>query len=255
VKAFNAANNPTVLAGAAGKSFTGAATNNGSSVGIRFADMGTGYWVVPLGIASGEIQGALSFAFSADFATTIPPGKHPLRAVAIDNNGHAGTAEDISLCVQSRIPDNNHACIPSIAAPAAVMTLAWDTNFDLDLHVILPDGRDVNPKTPLTVDPTTADAGANPSGIDRDSLGNCVPDGMRQEDLVFQTPPPPGLYDIYADPFASCGQPDVHFTFTLYLLGDDGNLHIADAPIGGELLAMQANAGTSTGLFVVEEQF
>ncbi len=111
VKAFNAANNPTVLAGAAGKSFTGAATNNGSSVGIRFADMGTGYWVVPLGIASGEIQGALSFAFSADFATTIPPGKHPLRAVAIDNNGHAGRP--------STSPSASNPASPTTTTPAS----------------------------------------------------------------------------------------------------------------------------------------
>jgi hypothetical protein len=255
VRSFNAANNSVVVPGAAGKSFTGAATNDGTSVGIRFADLGTGYWVVPLGIPSGQIQNALTFGFSADFALSIPPGKHPLRAVAIDNNGNGGTAVDISLCVESRIPDNNHSCVPSIAAPAAVMTLAWDSNFDLDLHVILPDGRDVNPKTPLTVDPNAVDAGTNPSGIDRDSLGGCVPDGMRQEDLIFQTPPPPGLYDIYANPFASCGQPDVHFTYTLYTLGSDGNLHATDGPIGGELLGMQANGGASTGLFVVEEQF
>jgi len=255
VKSFNAANNSTVLPGEAGKSFTGAATDDGSSVGIRFADMGTGYWVVPLGIPSGQVLGALTFGFSADFAPTIAPGRHPLRAVAIDNNGNAGTAVDISLCVDSRIPDNGHTCNPAIAAPAAVMTLAWDTNFDVDLHVILPDGLDVNPKDPLTVDPTVVDAGLNPSRIDRDSLGGCVPDGLRQEDLVFQTPPPAGLYDIYANPFASCGQADAHFTFTLYLLGDDGDLHVSGTPIAGELLGMQANGGTSDGLFVVEQQF
>jgi len=254
VMSFNAANNPAVVPGVSGKSFTGSATNDGSSVGVRFADMGTGYWVLPLGIPS-QYAGQLSFAFSADFAPTIPPGNHLLRAVAIDSSGHAGTAVDISLCVESLIPDNLQSCNPSAVAPATVISLHWDTNFDVDLHVILPDGRDVNPKTPLVVDPAVADAGAHPSEIDRDSLGQCVADGIRQEDLVFQTPPPPGIYSIYASPFASCGMPDAHFTLTIYMRGDDGKLHPAGSVIAGELLAMQANGGASTGLSVLQQQF
>ena len=254
VMSFDATNNPAVVAGVAGKAFSGTATNDGSSVAVRFADMGTGYWVLPLGIPA-IYAGQLSFSFSADFAPTIPPGNHPLRAVAIDGVGRGGTAVDISLCVESIIPDNNHSCNPSVAAPSTVLSLHWDTNFDLDLHVILPSGLDVNPKNPLTVDPTVVDAGPNPSRIDRDSLGQCIADGIRQEDLVFQTSPPPGLYEIYANPFDSCGQPDVHFTFTVYTQGDDGDLHASGTPVAGELLGGQANGATTAGLFVVEQQF
>jgi hypothetical protein len=247
--------NRHVIPGASGKSFSGLVSVDAVSVGVRLADLGTGYWVVPVGARDSMLANSSDFAFSASFDVNDPPGQHPLRIVGIDYAGNAGTQVDTTICIASRIPDNGHACDPSQPVPAAVVTLQWDTNFDVDLHVIAPDGTDINPKTnPLQF---AVDAGQPPASdpkIDRDSLGHCVPDGLRQEDLVFPGYPAVGPYDIYADPFDACGQATVRFKLTVYEAGDDGELH-ATYSQGGELLANSVTGGASSGLFIAEKQF
>jgi hypothetical protein len=238
------------------KVISGHASGLASSVGVRFADLGTGYWVVPTLGADPTFQGQRGFMFNADFSPNNPPGSHPLQFTAFDDQGHAGRKFSTPLCVLGRIPDNLHECDPMAPLPAAVITLQWDANFDVDLHVLTPDGLDVNPKTPFGV---PIEAGTRPPStaprIDRDSLGGCVPDGLRQEDLIFQNPMPPGLYEIYADPFASCGQPAVRFKLTIYQSSGTCpacQLAPATPPVSGELLASQVTGGNSTGLFVKE---
>ncbi|HLK36664.1 MAG TPA: hypothetical protein VKU41_07910 [Polyangiaceae bacterium] len=248
-----------VLPGQSGKSVSGRATKDAVAVGIRFADMGSGYWVVPVGGLEPQFPGEITFGFSADFEADDPPGNHSLELVALSAAGAAGQQTDVQLCVGSRVPDKYHACDPTTAPPAAVISLRWDTNFDVDLHVITPQGIDINPKTQI-VD-ALVDGGARPPpnapAIDRDSLLRCVPDGIRQEDLVFQDIPPSGKYEIYADPYDSCGQSAVRFDLTVYQssgICPDCRL----VPLftrGGELLAVQANGGTSAGTFVVEYPF
>jgi hypothetical protein len=248
-------NNIHVIPGASGKSFGGAASTDSYAVGMRIADLGTGYWVTPVSSRDGQIPNAVDFGFNASFDIDDPPGLHNLRMVALDGNGNGGTQVDTQICIESRVPDNNHACDPNAAVPAVVMTLEWDANFDLDLHVVAPDGTDINPKSnPLQV---PVDAGQPPSDdpkIDRDSLGQCIPDGRRQEDLVFLDYPAVGPYDLYADPFSACGLPAVRFTVTIWEAGDDGALH-ATYTKGGELLANDVTGGGSSGLFLIEKVF
>jgi hypothetical protein len=248
-------NNVHVVPGAAGKSFGGLATTDAVAVGVRLEDLGSGYWVVPVAGRDNQVPNTSDFSFSASFDVNDPPGERNLLMVAIDASGNAGTQLATELCLQSRIPDNGHACDLEAPVPAVVISLQWDDNFDVDLHVITPDGTDVNPKTnPLAV---PIDSGVPPAGdprIDRDSLGQCVPDGLRQEDLVFADYPATGPYDIYAAPFASCGQTTVRFVLTIYEAGSDGELH-ATFTQAGELLASSQTGGGSSGLFITEKQF
>jgi hypothetical protein len=248
-------NNVNVIPGASGKSFGGVVTSDAVAVGVRLADLGSGYWVVPVAGRDTQVANASDFAFNASFDIDDPPGPRPLSIVAIDASGNAGTQVDTELCLEWRIPDNNHTCVPSNPVPAVVFSLQWDANFDVDLHVITPDGTDVNPKTnPLAVPVDAGEPPASDPKIDRDSLENCVPDGWRQEDLVFPDYPATGPYDIYADPFAACGQAAVRFVLTIYEAGSDGNLH-ATFTQAGELLANAQTGGGSTGLFIAEKQF
>ena len=84
--------------------------------------------------------------------------------------------------------------------------------------------------------------------------------GGGRKNLVFLDYPSTGLYDIYADPFASCGQPAVRFTLTVYEPGADGNLHPTFTR-SGEILASQTTGGalpaggSVAGLFVAEKEF
>lgn len=247
--------NTSVIPGASGKSFSGLTTPDAVAVGVRLAGQGSGYWVFPVGARDPIVPNASDFSFKASFDIADPPGQHALRAVAIGADGSGGTQVDTELCFESRIPDNGHACNPSLAVPAVVFSLQWDVNFDVDLHVVTPSGVDVNPKTNPVMYPIDAgEAPASDPKIDRDSLRACVPDGWRQEDLVFQDYPATGPYDLYADPFASCGQAAVHFVLTIYEAQSDGSLQ-ATYSQGGELLSNNTTGGASTGLFIAEKVF
>jgi hypothetical protein len=235
------------------KSFTGLVDMDAVAVGVRFPDLGSGYWVVPVQNLDPDAPGQRDFSFGASFNPNIPAGPRSLDFVGIGKDGSAGTQYSLPVCFESRVPDNGHACSATKNAPPVVFALRWDTPFDLDLHVVLPNNQEVSAK----YDPIVGDAGvanAMTSYIDRDSMGNCANDTWREEDLVFETPPAPGLYDVYADPYAACGQSAVHFNFTIYTAGDDGNLHPGYSQ-DGELLASQVTGGQSAGLFVYETTY
>jgi hypothetical protein len=249
---------PNVLPGMAGKSFSGDVSADTAAIGVRLADLGTGYWIVPAGSPDTQTPGALTFGMSTGFNIGDAPGNYALRFVAIGGSGNAGRQFELQppLCIDSRIPDNGHACTPEIAPPAAVFTLEWDTNFDLDMHVVVPGGEAFDTKMRVG-EPIEAGLKSIPAGqpfIDRDSMRNCVPDGLRQEDLIFPEPLTKGSYFIFVDPYAACGQNAVHFTYTIYQSTGKCpacNLE-AKAKYSGELLASQVTGGTSPPTFVAE---
>jgi hypothetical protein len=264
--------NAFIVSGLSGTAVSGLTTSDAVAIGVQLANKGTGYWVLPVQGEDVQFPGQRDFSFTASFNPTDTPGDTDLRVVAIGKSGSAGLQVNAPICLESRVPDNGHACFPHEAVPAAVISLTWDNDFDLDLTVITPSGRNVNPKT----DPTTAsvDSGVGPvtspygvglydgmtGVIDRDSMGECVVDGWREEDLVFQDFPATGTYLIYADPFEACGQESVRFNMTIWLPGSDGNLH-ASFTQSGELLASQVtggeppDGGTVAGLFVAMKEF
>jgi hypothetical protein len=206
------------LPGQAGKKIEGRASSRASAIGIRFSDLGSGYWVFPLSAPDPQFPGELAWEAELDFAlsTSDSPGFHPLRVVAIDGAGVAGEQGELSVCLASRIPDNLSACDPKIAPPDAVISLLWDADADLDLRVALPSGRTVDPKHPLT-DPAADGGAASPDVgvISRDSLAACIKDGRRQEDLVWQKRPQ-GSVDLYVQLFDPCGKQASSFTIVVY---------------------------------------
>lgn len=206
------------LPGQAGKKIDGRASGRASAIGIRFADLGSGYWVFPLGAPDPQFPGELSWEAELDFAlgASDAPGFHPLRVVAIDAAGAAGEQGELSVCLASRVPDNLSACDPKTAPPDAVISLLWDADLDLDLRVALPDGRTVDPKHPLTNPDVDGGASSPDVGVfSRDSLASCVKDGRRQEDLVWQKRPK-GTVDLYVQLFDPCGHQSSTFTIVVY---------------------------------------
>jgi hypothetical protein len=251
--------NPVVSPGEASKSLSGRTTSGASAIALRMGDLGSGYWVVPIGGPDPQYPGELTWSVAADFDADARAGLHPLRVVAIDASGRAGVQSELSLCLASRIPDNLNACEPTLAPPEAVLTLSWDADVDLDLHVVDPDGRDVNPKQPLVV---PVDAGARPSpaaaSFDRDSLAACTPDARRQEDLVFPARPH-GTWSIYANLFDACGKGGARFTFSVHEAegGTDGTpRHLVETfTRSGRVIDLDANGDARPGLFVVQYPF
>jgi len=259
--------NTTVFSGEAGKQISGRTTSNASAVGIRLGELGTGYWVLPLGNPDPQFPGELTWSAIIDFSPSITPGLDALRVVAVTSAGISGPQSDQNFCIASRLPadpgapypNDISACNATLSPPDAVFALTWDADVDLDLHVITPAGNDVNPKSPLL---TPVDAGGTPAAaaprIDRDSVAWCVPDGWREEDLAFPTLPAPGsTFQIHANLFSACGKSAVTFSLTVYqAIGAAGvDRHLVQAyQQNGRLTAFDAD-GDSAGLFIVSYPF
>ncbi|CAN5207201.1 hypothetical protein BH09MYX1_BH09MYX1_34270 [soil metagenome] len=241
--------NPTVLPGQAGKKIDGRASGSSTAVGLRFADMGTGYWVVPTGAPDAQFPGEIGWQADCDFPifAGAQPGNHLLRVVAIDADGNVGAQEETRLCLAPKVPDNLHACDPSRPLPAAVVVLEWDADVDLDLVVLAPNGRTVDAKHPTV---SGSDAGVvelTQGAIDRDSNAQCVLDGRRQESLVFSTRPT-GSFDFYANLFSACGRRGAGFTLAVYEAENDALVMTREKK--GRVSAYDANGGATLGLYV-----
>jgi hypothetical protein len=246
-----------VQPGQAGQAFDGRTSDNATSVAVRFADIGSGYWVFVLSgkdsLFPGELSWHADLDFNSDFARL--PGFHPLRFVAIDGNGNAGEQSETSVCLLGKTPDNAHECDPSQPPPEAVITLAWDTDVDLDLIVVTPTLATISPKNPAT----ELDGGAPSASaglLDRDSLGSCVADGRRQEDLVWPVRPT-GTFDVYASLFSACGKPGVSYVATVYeAQGTMPNRNlVATRVVKGRLIALDADGGRTHGQYLFSHSF
>ena len=261
-------NEPFVYQGQGNVPVSGIASNDVSAVAVALEGLSTGYWVVPVGPLDGNTLQP-TWDIIADFAPSVPEGFRYLQFAGVDEFGNAGTLNSQRICIANRVPDGFQGCgvtnqallPPSLRTPAAVISLSWDTNVDLDLQVKTPDGRLVEPKNPFTLDPDagTTTVPADAGRIDRDSNGNCVIDNIRYENLVWTTTAPKGRYGIYVNLFDSCRQPSVRFNVQVYTAVDGADVgskvlhswYSAD----GILLDFQANGGSNIGLFVNEFDF
>jgi hypothetical protein len=244
----------------------GYVTPDAASIAVRFTDMGTGYWITPVGPIDSTMNFDRTFGFKANFSPSVPGGQHLLEFAAINAVGEAGPAASVDVCFAPSVPDytttqsKSHTCRPNEPLPPLVISMKWDANFDVDLTVVFPDGNTLNPKQPnaevVDFEEAGADAGAPPF-FDRDSLRGCVPDGYRQEDLIFPSTPESGDYLIYANPFAACGQPATTFSATIYkaegvcpTCGQVVVFHQAGQLLGTVALGNGTTGGASRGLYV-----
>jgi len=250
--------NSLVPLGEPSRTISGRASTDAKAVGVRFADAGSGYWVLPTRGADVLNGGELEWRFDAAFGHNLEPGLHRLLFAAFDENGNSGTQADLNLCIAREVPDNGNSCDPTTSPPALVVSLSWDAPVDLDLLVITPTGKVVDSKHPSTAE-EDEDGKVNPNGegvgiFTGDAFAGCIKAGTRRENLVFQTTPPSGTYLIYANLYDACGEPSVTF---------DVSLHTASAGVepdtftvqrtfhqAGQLLAVHANGAAKRGMFI-----
>lgn len=219
--------NNALVAGQAGKKLAGNVAGGAMALALRFEDLGTGYWTLPVGVPDPATPGALTWEAVCDFARDLPVGKHELRFAASDRDGAWGPSSDLGLTVRSLVPDGR-----------VVISLTWDSPADLDLHVWAPNGKEITSKTPSSA--LVTDAGASPGAgdgkLDRDSNASCI-DGPRTEDVVFSGGPMPGVWSIYVDEFDACGAPGTTFQVVVYVEGEERLRQ------GGRLIDLDASGG------------
>ena len=250
----------SLVAGEGEKTIRGRVSTDASAIALRFDGLGSGYWVLPVGGPDPINGGEFTWSLTANVAPETPPGYHSLLFAAVGNDGRSGTQTAARLCIGSAIPDNLNHCDPKRLPPDLVVSLSWDRDVDLDLQIVAPNGKLVDPKRPTTdlgttgepPDPTEEGVGV----LDRDSNADCVIDGLRRENLVFAERPLPGRYAVHASLNQACGEKSTRFTVSLTSRIDgaepDTFAQTKTYEKSGLLLASQADGGAKLGLYVTE---
>jgi hypothetical protein len=184
-----------------------------------------GFWLLPAGLPDVTIPDALSFAVTVALARDAPLGPRQLQVAALSGQAVAGPVSAAALEVLA-VPE---------PTGTLVVSLAWDTDADLDLHVVDGNGVEIwarNPNSWLPVAGAPPDPNAWKQGglLDADSNARCVIDGRDQENVVWQATPPSGHYLVRVDTFSLCGQAGARWT--------------VEARLEGKLVASAAGAAT-----------
>lgn len=236
-------------------SLSGRASKDTYAVGVRIVELGSGYWLKPVGAADPSVPDELTFEFTLAAAAELPPGKHTFVGAAFDKDGKAGPHYEIPVCIASSLPDNGNACDADSEPPPAIISLTWNTDADLDLSIEAPDGKlyDRGRRFALRED------GTQSFGLLFDGFPGCLRDGRRREDFVFNDRPPRGsAWLVYANLFDGCGHAAVGYELTVYRAkkNADGSFRLeASAPVRGEFLRAQQNGGAGTPLYLTAVAF
>jgi hypothetical protein len=208
-------NSQTVISpGLENKQISGRLDPGSTAVAIGFSG-DVGYWILPANVPDADSPTQPTFHASLSFAPTLPAKSYDLIVRAAASPMTFGPPAHVALDVQQTLPPTG----------ALVISLWWDTESDLDLHVVDAFGDEIwagniNSYDPYAATPTT-DAGAwNEGGIlDFDSNAGCVIDGRCNENVVWSVGPPPGNYVARVDTFSLCGNSAARWTVEAFLNG------------------------------------
>jgi len=156
-----------------------------------------GYWIVLAGTPSVAAPTFPTYGVTAAFSTGIVPGNYTLVVRAVDGNGNYGLPK-----TQLLVGETNPADPPLVGD--LVVTLQWDNDANLDLHVVQPDGFEVywgQQSSQMEMD------GGSYGYIDFDSNANCFIDGRDRSNAIWAQEPPPGKYTVRVDAASLCGLP------------------------------------------------
>jgi hypothetical protein len=171
-----------------------APAGNAAAIGLQ-GDRG--YWIVLAKTPDVAAPTLPTFGATAEFSTGIVPGNYTLVVRAVDANGNFGLPKT-QLLVGEDSPTN-----PPLVGDL-VVTLTWDNDANLDLHVVQPDGFELYWNAQATGSET--DAGSY-GFIDYNSNANCNIDGLNREDAIWPQEPLPGQYTVRVDAASLCGAP------------------------------------------------
>lgn len=248
-----------VIAGQGAIAYNGLASKDAFSVGVAFPTVGTGYWTVPVDGPDVTQDDQLLFDLVLDFTPEVPFGIQTLDFVAFDDESKPGPPYHAELCILPEVAGGNFAaCDPETTPQNAIVSLSWDTDVDLDLVVIAPNGKLVTGKHPttavatLTVPDEALDDPATGT-LSRDSNADCRIDGINRESLVFPGEPAAGPYELWVRLHQSCGHAYVNWKLELLRRVDaaDGTHPVETTEIAvGELLATQVSRDGALGTWV-----
>lgn len=205
---------PVITPGLQNKQVSGRLDPGSTAVALGLAG-DVGYWVLAADVPDSDSPSQPTFHANLSFSPVLPGKSYDLLVRAAAPPDTLGPTAHVTLEVQPSVPPTG----------ALVISLWWDSESDLDLHVVTPNGDEVwagniNSYDPYATTPIT-DAGAwNEGGIlDVDSNPACVIDGRCNENVVWSAPPPAGEYLVRVDAFSLCGNSAARWTVEALLNG------------------------------------
>lgn len=211
-----------------------------SATGAGFALQGdVGYWIVPSGTATVETPGAPSAKALLSFSRTMIPGTRSLLVFAVDSAGNVGPVNETKLTVTD----------PYAPRGRLIVSLTWDTEADLDLHVVDPAGVEIykgninSYKKPPPGTPVDPNAAKNGGILDFDSNADCVIDGRRAEHVTYAAAPPSGHYRVRVDTFSLCDAPSANWRVSAMLDGTLLGVSLGESTDADEQTAHDRGAG------------
>lgn len=176
-----------------------------------------GYFIITPGAPDLMLNDQLTFSARLSLSSQAEPGDVALQLRAVSPDGHFGPPTVLTLtATTAAAPDGT-----------LVVSLAWDSQSDLDLHLVEPDGieiwaRKINSYQPpppgQLPDPNAWKAGGI---LDFDSNAQCVLDGRRLEDVYWTQTPPSGHYLVRVDTFSLCSEIGAAWTVAVKLQGQE----------------------------------
>lgn len=218
VNAINSVNN-SVPRGLRAKRLSGDLDQSATAVAIGF-EGDVGYWIKPAGGVNVENPPYLLFDATAAFSAALQPGPRALVYRAVDEAGRFGAPKEQTLAITGAPVENN-----------LVVSLTWNNQADLDLHVIPPNNVEVWARHPASWnnpgDREDHTAEINAAGyLDGDSNAQCVLDGRRMENVIWARDfdggaqmPPAGHYIVRVDAPSLCGQSNAMWTVEVFRAG------------------------------------
>lgn len=190
-----------IPAGAVNRAAIGELEAPATAVAIGLA-ADVGYWIVPAAPPVFARPDAPTFSAPFGLSPRARAGRHALVTSAVDGRGRFGPRALTPLEVIAAGPP----------AGRLVVSLLWQNQADLDLHLVLPSGVEIFKRSPTEYHrpppgsaPPTDDAPASGGALDRDSNAQCRSDGQAAENVVFAEEPPKGRYLVRVDTFSLCG--------------------------------------------------
>jgi len=166
-----------------------------ATVGILIGIQGdAGYWVLPAGNPDPQQSNQLKNQVPVEFSPLLPSGQFQLLVQATSASGSPGQADVVPL----------HTEDATVAPDGLVFTLSWDTEADLDLHVVDPGGTEIYWHN------VAADGGL----LDFDSNESCIIDGRRRESVLWASAAPGGHYQALVDTPSLCSAATAHWFLT-----------------------------------------
>ncbi len=201
------------------------------------------HWVLGAAGVDFVVQDELQFSAKLEFSYAIAESEVVVRLQASDEDGRLGPISEATFLMADSVP------------PARLLvSLAWDSPVDLDLHVrdangVVVGSKNINSYEPPTTGTPDPDAWKEGGFLDFDSNQHCKLDLRNRENVIWlEGEPPSGRYTVYAHLFSACDRASVNMLTTAHFDGEllnsgaatqyefDSRVHPSDDEAPGLLL-------------------